>query len=257
MKFSLLCPSRERPNGIKRLLSSLDRTIQNKQNVQILIAIDEDDIVSQSYLIDRANIPESLMPNFSMHVRPRSEFLNRDYYNWLALQAAGDYLWAIGDDVEFLVHGWDIHIQEVIEAYLKDKPDRIFCASIHDSTPKPPELPIPFPCFPLITKEAFRALGFLLHPEIPTWGADYTLYELYKGAGRILTIEDRVYLDHISHHTGKVVQDMVNKRIELIAHKYNIQAGDNNAGIFVRRRVPKQIEMLKKLILENTPAEVT
>jgi hypothetical protein len=261
MLFSLLCPSRERPEGLQRMLESLQKTIGQKDQVEILIAIDEDDIVNQTFLTRQLARFKDL--DIHIHQRPRSEFLNRDYYNWLAAKAKGDYLWASGDDLVYLVDGWDLRLKPIIETYLSDKPDRIFCASIKDSTPKPKELkgpdglPIPFPCFPLIPRESFKALGFLLHPEIPTWGADYALYMLYKGVDRVLVIDNFTYIDHVSHHTyaGEVKQDVVNKRIELIASKYNVQAGDGNSGIFVRRHVPKQIETLKKIIDEAYPGK--
>jgi len=70
-----------------------------------------------------------------------------------------------------------------------------------------------FPCFPLVSKEAMNLMQFVLHPNIPTWGADYALYKLYTQANRYLEIKDRVYLNHVSFHTKQVPEDATAKRI--------------------------------------------
>jgi len=244
MKFSLLCPTRARTKGVTRLLQNLQETALKLTNIEILFVVDEDDQPTIQFfnIISHQKLYENI--NLKVFYRTRSEFTNRDYYNFLAEKATGDYIWALADDLVFLIQDWDKIIEAYIEGYLSNKPDRIMCAGIKDSTP-PPKRNLPnFPCFPLVTKEAFKFFGFLLHPQIPTWGADYLLYLLYHGAGRYLEIQDSVYLNHISWHTKQVPEDATAKNIRKIFGRlqhnptYNV---DRNATTII----PQQIDQLQ------------
>ena len=244
MKFSLICPTRQRIKGIERMLQSILDTATNVDEMEILFAVDEDDqptlqffgILSHQHLYDKLNI--------QYFARPRSEFTNRDYYNWLAEKTTGDYIWVIADDLVFLIDKWDEIISCYLDTYLSDKQDKICCVGIKDSTPKPKASLPNFPCFPLVTKEAFQFFGFILHPQIPTWGADYLLYLLYTGAGRYLEIQDQVYLNHISWHTHQAPEDATSANIRQIfgrlqhTQEYNV---DYNAKTII----PVQIDQLK------------
>jgi hypothetical protein len=244
MKFSLLCPTRARIKEVERLLRNLQETATNLGQIEILFVIDEDDGPTIQFfnIISHQHLYENL--NLSHYLRMRSDFTNRDYYNWLADKAKGDYLWAIADDVIFLIKDWDTIITKRIEDYLQDKPDRIMCAGIKDSTPLPKrELPN-FPCFPLVTREAYKFFDFLLHPQIPTWGADFLLYSLYHGANRYLPINDSVYLDHISWHTKQATEDATAKNIRAIFGKMQHNPV-HNVDYNLRNTIPQQIDKLK------------
>ena len=49
MKFSLLCPTRNRIKGIERLLKSLIDTTTNLADIEILFVSDEDDIPTNQF----------------------------------------------------------------------------------------------------------------------------------------------------------------------------------------------------------------
>ena len=250
MKFSLLCPTRKRVPGIERLLKSIIEKATNIHNIEILFVADEDDETTKQFfgIMQHQKLYADL--DIKFHIRDRSEFTNRDYYNWLAEKATGDYLWAIADDLIFLVEKWDEIITSTLEGYLSGKTDRICCAGIKDSTP-PPKRSLPnFPCFPLVTKEAFKFFGFLLHPQIPTWGADYLLYLLYNGAERYLAITNEVYLHHISWHTKEVPEDETAANIRKIfgrlqhTQEYNV---DYNATNVIPQQVDQLLTHLRRL----------
>jgi glycosyltransferase involved in cell wall biosynthesis len=243
MKISLLVPTRERLQGIGRLLNSIVSCTKNLQDIEILFGTDEDDIYTHQFLnvINHQQLYPTL--NISYYKRPRSEFINRDYYNWLAAFAKGDYIWAVADDLVFLVPEWDKLILEKAETYLADKPDRIVCLGIKDNTPKPKVTLPQFPCFPMITKEAYNFFGFILHPQIPTWGADYLLYLLYTGAKRYLEICDYVYLEHISWHTKAVEEDKISSRIRTIFGRLQ-HVQQHNVDYNARTTIPQQVDQL-------------
>ena len=255
MQFSLLVPTRERLVEVSRLFQSLLLTVQNPSEVEILLAIDKEDTRTVQYL------PNLLTKYEMFKIRPFYKsssgefvFINRDYYNFLAEQAVGKYIWVSADDLEYKVPGWDVRIANYIETYLHNKPDRIMCAGVKDNTPKPsPHLP-QFPCFPLITREAFQYFKFVLHPFIPTWGADYLIYVLYQGAGRYHIINDEVYINHISYHTKQCEADKTTVRI---GHTFNrlkmMQV--HNVDWHAANTVPTQIAELKTYIANWRPNE--
>jgi hypothetical protein len=244
-KYSLLCPTRFRHTQRFKLIKSIIATTENIKDIELLFAIDKDDDQSEDHIKDaQKKYPELKIRVFK---RNRSNFLNRDYYNWLSGFANGLYHWAIGDDVRFMMKGWDTYLQSRIEGYLKNKKDRIACVSVKDNTPKPSSTLPNFPCFPLVTREAIKALGFLVHPNVPTWGADYVLYRLYVGTNRLLEVQEHVILNHISWHTGQIEQDHINKRIgEIFNSLKNIPCYSTDE--IVKTEVPVQIKYLNNVI---------
>ena len=246
--FSLICPTRDRMIERSRLLNSLEDTITDPSQVEIIFIVDKDDLRTQNLIENSIERHKKL--NIKYYTRNRSYFLNRDYYNWASGLAEGEYHWAIGDDLVFKVKGWDKIISERIKEYIKFKPDNIVFASIKDNTPKPTNKLPKFPCFPLVSKTAIRVLGFLLHPNIPTWGADYALYCLYKKVDRVLLIEDRIYIEHISYHTKQANEDAISKRVALIFNQLkNISL--YNVDRIVKEEVPLQANILSRYINER------
>jgi len=243
MKYSLLVPTRARIKGIERLLKNILDTAIHPEELEILFAVDIDDSPTQQFLgiVEHQHLyPPLTIKSF---VRQRSEFTNRDYYNWLAEKSSGKYIWCLADDIVFLIKDWDRIIEEKIELYLQNKPDRIICAGIRDSTPSPKSSLPDFACFPLITKEAYNFFGFILHPELPSWGADWSLYNLYTKSNRYLEIRDCVYLDHIAWHTKSAIEDATAQNIRDIFRRYQ-KIPQNNVDNIVRDIVPIQVDKL-------------
>ena len=223
LKFSILVPTRERIEPLKRLLKSIYDTTNHKEQIEVLVACDDDDIPTIEAL--EALVSQYRSLNLSYFIRPRSEFINHDYYNWLAEKAKGKFIWISADDLIFLQKNWDDIIWRRVNAFLLDKPDRLVCANIFDNTPGPGNPPAnkdQFPCFPLFSKEVLQQLGFLLAPQLPTWGADRYAYLLFTKADRFLVINDVVYLDHVSYHTKAMEADAITTRAGELCAKYAV-----------------------------------
>lgn len=225
LNFSLLVPTRARISGLKRLLRSIKATTNHPENIEVLILCDDDDLDTIKVL-DKIQETYKIL-NIVCYKRPRSEWNNEDYYNYLARKASGRFIWVVADDLKFLVKGWDYYILNKLNTYLMDKPDRLVCANILDNTPGPGDPPAnkkEFPCFPLFSREVLNLLGFILAPQLPTWGADRYAYRLFTKANRFLVINNEVYLDHISYHKDyKVVEaDELTTRAGELCAKYAV-----------------------------------
>lgn len=245
MQYSLICPTRDRPVERERFLKSIQDTINDVRQTEIIFVIDNDDNDSGIHLEQLIKRFRSL--NIVYYKRNRSVMLNADYYNWGAGHAIGKYIWIVGDDVVFQSKDWDTYISPIIENYLEDKPDRVVCVSAKDNTPVPCKAMPKFPCFPILTKEAITAMGFALPSNIPTWGADYVLYKIYKGVDRLLEIFDRTFLNHISYHTKQVSEDAINRRIGTIFNQLKTRR-EYNTDRIIAEDVPRHIEYLKSVI---------
>lgn len=242
--FSLLVPTRKRISYLNQYLESVAQTVKCPQRITVLIAYDDDDSETASFMKTVKTYPFKIR----WCKRGRSNFLNQDYYNWLARQSFSedsDYYFANADDIRYVVMEWDNIIESKIEMFCNNKPDRLIGIGVKDNTPKPkPTLP-QFPCFPLVTKESFNYFGFLLHPFIPTWGADYLFYLLYTGADRYLPIDDRIYMHHMGIHTHTGPKDETAQHIEKVFNtlkmnpKHNVDNHRDNT-------IPVQVEKFRQ-----------
>jgi len=237
MNISLLCPTRHRPHYLIPLLESIFDTVHFEQNVEILFAIDDDDSSTLHKFISL----KKWEGRIHGHIRKKSDYLNRDYYNWLSRKASGKYLWAIGDDVRFKTSDWDTLLIQTIEDYLKTRSDRIAYITTEEDGSQATHT-----CFPMITKEAFKAMGFFLHPELLTWGADRTIYELYSAVNRVINVPS-VHIEHVTYHDGKAPCDETAKSVK--ERFFRDPDCHNKVSSLV---IPKQILLLRKAINEQS-----
>src|SRR5882672_9760370 len=111
MRFSIILPSRERVQLLVNLLVSISNTTTNKEQIEVLIAIDDDD---KDTLSVTANFKE-YFPFCRFYTCKRSNQHAQDYYNYLSKRAIGKYLLALNDDCLFLTDGWDSLIWDKLE----------------------------------------------------------------------------------------------------------------------------------------------
>jgi hypothetical protein len=195
---------------------------KNLNNIDIHLIVDDDDTQTIDYT-------DKLMREYGMfevyrHLIKRknlvTEFnLNHDYYNYAASQSNADAYWVFADDVEIVSPNWDEVVIQEMENFFVKYPDKVICVSLLDNTPPPSHLLPKFPCFPIMTKEARKALGgWILFPKVPTWGVDYVMYEIFHPLQRLLQLHNKCFVNHISWHTKQVGIDDTN---EWIGHVFN------------------------------------
>lgn len=200
MKFSIVFPTRERPHLLEKLMTSILENTDNLGDIEVLIAIDEDD---RSY--DNFKFYSCFKP-FRV---PRSKDMNfsRDYYNFLTSKSTGRWIISVNDDCVFETPSWDV----IAFNTLKDLPGVIYGwmedglgdwrAKGHGD----------YCCFPLQGREGVEALGFFFPPRIPNWGADIWAKNLYDQVDRVVEIP--IKLMHYNYHNKTREQDEVSLRI--------------------------------------------
>jgi len=255
-RTSMLVPTRERPHMLENFIQSVLLNTKFIENINIYFICDDDDTLTQEHV----EIIKKRTPQVEIHLlcRPRSEMLNEDYYNFAARQADGDLLWILADDLIIVQPNWDEHVDRVAQSAFNAWPDRVVCFSLRDNTP-PPSHKIPkFPCFPMLTPQAMKSLGgWILHPKVPTWGADYVTYCIFEPIGRLIQLHDTNYLNHVSWHNKQVAVDHINERIGQIFNKLKMISHHNTDRIIAEEcpAIRGHIKDYIKSLAEQVPGQ--
>ena len=120
MIINIFCPTRNRPDNVNRLIQSIEQTTTNKENVNVIFYIDEDD---DSYTKTADIVKEHSDLFLSIEIGPK--LILSDIYNYLfkkhSHEADDEIFMFCGDDVVFKTEGWDIKVAKIFNEY----PDRI------------------------------------------------------------------------------------------------------------------------------------
>jgi hypothetical protein len=177
VKFSIVFPSKGNLSGVKTLLNAFGKTISCPGNLEVLIAVDNDDL---EYAAAIKQVPTTFV--CKVLTRERSDNFSNDYYNWLAKQSQGDAIQCFNDDAYYLTKDWDAKIRDKVSG------KNIWFADIWDNT-RVNNAGFQ-PCFPMVSRKAYEALGFVLHPQIKVYPADKKIYEVYVKAGCVVDCTD-------------------------------------------------------------------
>lgn len=167
---SILCPSRGRPDGMRRLYQSLLNTTHGEW--ELLVRLDDDDPTSYDQPPHQSNI-----------TAPR--VLMSQLWNDLVPYALGDIFMLCGDDITFNTPGWDVMVREAFP------PDKIAVVHGNDLSPNSERIGT----HPFVHRLWIETVGYLCPP---LFASDYNDLWLCKVAD---ALERRVYLpDVITEH---------------------------------------------------------
>lgn len=200
--FSLIVPTRERPELFEGLLKSIIKSTRHPEWIDLTVTTDTDDPYRNQYKKICLNCKDIKV---LLITRDRSDKLCEDYYNFMARMAQGAFVWALNDDIWDITMGWDTLALEVINNFhskyiwgntgiLKD----------HATG------------FPIVSRELINLFGYLFHPKIYLW----------SNTG----LAPEVRMHHICGRQG-CVADMSAIRYE---HKHSQAIGDSVRNNMVR-----------------------
>lgn len=145
--ISVLLPSRCRPVGLEKAIRSLLENAVRPQEVQILVAVDDDDLESGLLAVEYG---------CDVWTTPRLGYPRlHEYYNQLSKMATGDWLLLWNDDAVMLTEAWDMKIR----------------AHAHPSVLRLESNHSPNLCpFPAVSASIVKAVGhFSLSPHCDSW----------------------------------------------------------------------------------------
>jgi|SRR5277367_363715 len=117
IRISVLCPTRGRPEMLKKSIASLLDNADDPDQVEILLAVDPDDESSYDDVLNIVGISAWPAPQ-----RFGYQNLHR-YYNELARQAYGEWLFIWNDDAIMKTSGWDTVVVNHAPALLFSPPE--------------------------------------------------------------------------------------------------------------------------------------
>jgi len=210
MNFSIILASRERVHLLDSLLASIAQTTADKANVEGLVCIDKDDRVTRRFL-DRFQQNYSSCAHFIL--RERSRNLNEAYLTWAFRSfAKGDFAIICNDDCVFKTPNVDQIILGKLNQYLSDKPDGVVYGWIADALTER-ALGLNYCCFPLISRKAAEAVGFVMPSYFHSWGADIAVWRIYNAINRVCDLGEML-IEHISYHSNKRSRDHISSWVE-------------------------------------------
>ena len=110
-KISILCPTRERPEQVIRLIESILKNAKNPELIEILFYIDQDDATFPNL--------DKFGDTVNVYQGPRTWISNAQ--NFLYSNCHGDIIMTAADDMVFRTAGWD----SVVVATFESIPDKI------------------------------------------------------------------------------------------------------------------------------------
>jgi len=238
MKISILTPTRNRPNNCERFIKSIYNTSANRNNVELLFYVDDDDPALNSYLsLDKhcqTEYPDFYRIQF-IKGEPKSVSIS---WNDMAEQCKGDVLIMGNDDLVYATDGWDYILEQELKKFNEDN---VYVAWFEDKINGEKHC-----AFPIISREWYECLGRFT-PGCFNFGYNDTwIFEVGKLLDRCHFIPS-VVVEHLHFSTGKSQMDDTYAR-NRTQEKGNLYARDKI--IFNKTRNIRQDDRdkLRKLI---------
>lgn len=219
--ISILLPSRQRPENVRRMVKSALKTAKNPDDIEIIVRLDEDDPTAKELM----NNPPK---NAQLFTGPRvvlSEMWNECYE-----RSNGDILMHAGDDIVFRTDGWDVAVIQTFEQY----PDHIVFVFGNDDSPHNGN----FGTHGFIHRKWAETVGYFVPPYFSSDFNDTWLNDVAKAIGRHQHIQ--ILTEHMHPDFGKGELDQTHKD-RIVRHKR-----DNVASIYESKAGERE-EDAKKL----------
>lgn len=212
--ISLLCPTRKRPEKLKRMIQSVRATASN--DVEILCYITEEDLSYEHQTFDAKVV-----------CGPR--LIMSDLWNALIPHVKGDILMQCADDVIFRTPQWDRYVEEAFAAV----EDRILLVHGHDCSPNGEN----FATLPFVHRRWCDVIGYFTGPGFSNNWSDTWPFDVAKMIGRTKYLP--VVFEHCHFLWGKAEKDEVYQESE----ERDLQ--DNNTALYAARLAERQVDAEK------------
>jgi hypothetical protein len=163
--FSFLLPTRKRITGLSALFESIEAMTARSDELEIVLAIDEDDQASRDFVWDGLNIVKVIVPPGTTMGR-----LNQACY----AASRGRYLMAMNDDVLLRTPGWDDKVKLALDAVRDD----IFLVHVNDLL-----FGRELCCFPMVSRTFCEMAGGFCPDEYERYRIDDHIHEVFALLG--------------------------------------------------------------------------
>lgn len=206
--ISLLCPTRNRPTNVNRLIQSALETAADPEYIEFVFYIDEDDTSYDNF--------ENVWNHAAIIFVRGPRIVLSQTWNECYKMATGPYYYHLGDDNIFKTFGWDRYFIHEFSNY----PDKILFThgldgGPHDATG--------FGTHGMIHKNWVETVGYFVPPYYVSDFNDTWLNEVANMIGRHTQIRD-VMVEHLHPNFGKAELDITHQERLERHHSTNVDA---------------------------------
>lgn len=190
--ISLLVPSRKRIESLMRMWDSACDLAIDKNNIEMILAIDKDDIVTAKYILEHND------DRIKIILQPRDRNLSR-LWNQCSILATGDIMMHCGDDIVFRTNNWDKIVTDSFDRY-NDKIVFVYGKDgINDQA---------IGTHGFLHRNWVNTLGYFVPPYFSADFNDLWLTDVARKIDRLCFINE-LYTEHMHFMVGKSGQDEV------------------------------------------------
>lgn len=252
---TIIFPSRNRYELTKNLLLSIEEKTHNKDWIEVISICDHDDKETLDLFHE---ISSQITYDFKFISRKQKKELDlpNDYYD-LGLKLSSDsyFTWILGNDCKIVSNQWDINFYKSISFSISDifsnieENNQYYYFRINDDTHwdkegnSIQEHGDQSCCFPLISSNYCRDLKEFYPTEIPVWGGDTCLYNIFSKSNVSLIVDavDIIQIEHYSPHNHRVEEDNISIQVKT---RYETLRGSD--GLHWWNKPENIIDMLQK-----------
>ena len=190
MDISILLPTRERPDLVRRMLDSLIGTASRPERIEVILYADDDDFTSQAITHDGVALRKLTAP------RQRMGAITRACY----AACRGQYIQLANDDIIYRTLRWD---DQVLEAFgeFGDDVALVWGNYLHSG----------MPAHPFLSRTVCDVVGKICPAEYDREFIDTHLYDIFRllrqqGHNRMRYLPE-VIVEHCHVFAGKMAPD--------------------------------------------------
>ena len=191
MVISLLCPSRGRPENLRRLVASIEHTASRSDQLEMIAYLDTDD----PSCWESAQILVKGLKRTTVIFGPR--IVMAECWNRCFAISSGSILFQCADDIVFRTPDWD----EAIERQFDDCPDRILFVHGRDGLQDGR-----LGTHGAVSRRWAEALGYFVPPYFSCDWTDTWLNEVADSLGRRRYLPE-IFIEHMHPAAGKAEMD--------------------------------------------------
>lgn len=241
--ISVCCPTRGRPESMRRLVESVRATADGP--VEIIFYLDDDDPDSAAMA---AHLGTAGLYGQVMHIIGKRITMS-DTWNVLARHAAYEILMACGDDVVFRTAGWDTQVCAAFAAV----DDRIVLVHGDDLVHGPRLATHPF-----LHRRWINAVGYLVPDGFSADHTDTWVQEVADALGRRRYLPD-VVTEHLHPIVGKARLDdthrqrLARDRCDNNAAAYAARAAERGRDVAILRALLQPVDAPEIVTVQAAP----
>ncbi|MFC5288465.1 aspartyl/asparaginyl beta-hydroxylase domain-containing protein [Actinokineospora guangxiensis] len=211
--LTVLCPSRNRPAGMARLIRSVHRTAANPGRVEIRCYVDSDDPTVDAYRKVFASAARRYPDLAACELHVGEPIGVSAAWNVIAAAASGEFLVMANDDQLYVDHGWDRAFDARVAELAVEHPDEVLCLFFDGGQYTDDSAD-----FPMISRAWYETLGYYSPGIFQQWQAEQWIFDIARRVGRLYRVPG-VLVRHLHYQDYTAPFDATYIRHRLTADK--------------------------------------